>query len=155
MSQKTFRVSLSDEDRQALWAYVTTGIHPARSITRARVLLLADDQHSDPVIAEQVGVCKATVSNIRHRYWTEGVQAVLTEKPRTGAPRQFSGREEAKLTMLACTEPPEGFQRWTMRLLADRFVQIGAVETISHTTVHAWLNHERVPDADGRYSGGV
>lgn len=139
MSKKKFIVSLSDEERQKLQSYVNTGTHPARSIKRARILLLADEGQSDPAIAEQVGVCKATVFNIRRRYYREGIQAALSEKPRSGAPRRFTGRDEAKLTTLACTDPPEGYQRWTIRLLADRFVRLGTVEKISKTTVQRWI----------------
>ena len=171
MSKKTFCVSLAEQDREQLQTFVNTGIHSARSINRARILLKADEGLSDPVIATQVGVCPSTVFNIRRRYCTEGLQTALTEKSRPGPPRRFSGRDEAKLTMLACTNPPQGFQRWTMRLLADRFVQVSAVETISHTTVHQWLkkhaetlakapmvhppDDERVLDADGRCAGSI
>jgi transposase len=139
MSKKKFVVSLSDEDRQALHTYVNTGIHSARSIKRARILLLADNGDSDPAIATQIGVCRATVFNIRRRYWTEGLQAALEEKPRSGAPRTFSGRDEANLSVLACSSPPEGYQRWTVRLLADRLVRLEALESISHMTVHRLL----------------
>jgi transposase len=135
MSQKTFCVSLSDKEQQALQAYVTTGVHAARSINRARILLLADQGQQDAAIAEQVGVCLATVFNTRRRYCIEGLQATLTEKPRSGAPRRFTGHDEATLTLLACTDPPEGYHRWTMRLLADRLVRLEAVEAISPSTV--------------------
>jgi len=135
MSKKIFIVSLSDVEHQELQAYVTTGVHAARSINRARILLLADEGKSDPVIAAQLGVCKTTVFHVRRRYCTEGFQAALSEKPRPGAPKTFTGRDEAKLTTLACTDPPEGHQRWTMRLLADRLVRLEAVETISPSTV--------------------
>jgi putative transposase len=135
MSKKTFRVSLSDTAHQQLQAYVTTGRHSARSINRARILLLANEGKSDPVIAEQVGVCKTTVFHTRRRYCAHGVSAAVSEQPRSGAPKTFTGRDEAKLTTLACTDPPEGYHRWTMRLLADRLVRLEAVEAISPSTV--------------------
>lgn len=153
MSKKIFIVSLSNKERQALQTYVKTGVHSARSINRARVLLKADEGLSDPVIASQVGVCKATVFNIRCRYCREGLPAALREKPRPGPPRRFSGRDEANLTMLACSDPPEGYQRWTIRLLADRFVQLGAVTTISHTTVQTWL--KKTTSNPGKSASGV
>ena len=139
MSKKKFIVSLSDEERQELVSYINTGVHAARSIKRARILLLADTGKSDSAIANEVGVCQSTSFNIRRRYCTEGVQVALTEKPRSGAPRTFTGRDEANLTTLACTKPPEGFQRWTHRLLADKFVELEAVPTISYKTVERLL----------------
>lgn len=135
MSKKKFIVSLPDEERQELVSYINTGTHSARSINRARILLLADQALSDPHIAKQVGVCEGTVFRIRRRYATEGMQAALTEKPRPGAPRKFTGRDEANLTLLACTDPPTGYQRWTHRLLADKLVELNDVPGISYRTV--------------------
>lgn len=139
MSKKIFHITLSESERHELATLGNTGQHAARAIKRARILLLADAGKSDPTIAEYVGTCQATVFNGRRRYCTEGLQAVLTERKRPGPPRRFSGRDEANLTTLACTNPPDGRQRWTVRLLADRFVELGAVETISPTTVQTWL----------------
>ena len=135
MSKKKFHVSLTEKERQKLQAYANTGTHSARSIKRARILLLAHNGESDPTIAKQVGVCLVTVFRIRRRYCNEGLKAALQEKARPGAPRKFSGRDEAKITLLACSQPPEGYQRWTVRLLADRLVRLEYVESISHMTV--------------------
>jgi transposase len=135
MSKKKFIVSLPDEERQELASHIKTGIHSSRSINRARILLLADEELSDPQIAKQVGVCLGTVFRIRRRYCTEGLQAALTEHPRPGAPKTFTGRDEANLTVLACTNPPKGYQRWTHRLLADKLVELEAVSAISYRTV--------------------
>jgi len=153
MSKKLFIVSLSDEERQELQSFVNTGIHSARAIKRARILLLADTTLSDAQIANQVGVCPATSFRTRRRYCTEGLPATLTEKSRSGAPRRFTGRDEALLTTLACSNPPQGFARWTVRLLADRFVQLEAVETISKTTVHEWL--KKTTSSPGKDGSGV
>jgi transposase len=139
MSKKILSVSLPDEERHELQTYVNTGIHAARSIKRARILLLADRGMSDPSIATHVGVCKATVFNTRRRYCTDGLKTALDEKKRPGAPRRFTGRDEANLTVLACSSPPTGAQRWTMRLLADKLIKLGIVETISPMTVQRWL----------------
>jgi transposase len=139
MSKKKFIVSLSGEERQELTAYVNTGVHAARSIKRARILLLADAGTSDPAIADDVGVCQSTAFKIRRRYCTEGIQGALTEKPRSGAPRTFTGRDEANLTTLACTNPPAGYQRWTHRLLADKLIELEAVSAISYKTVERLL----------------
>jgi transposase len=139
MSKKKFIVSLSDEERQELTTYVNTGVHAARSMTRARILLLADAGNSDPAIANVVGVCQSTAFKIRRRYCVEGLQNALTEKPRPGAPRTFTGRDEANLTTLACTNPPAGYQRWTHRLLADKLVEFEVVPAISYKTVERLL----------------
>jgi putative transposase len=135
MSHKKFVVTLTDQERQELTIFINTGIHPARAIKRARMLLLADGGDSDPAMAEEVGVCLATVFNTRRRYCTEGIQAVLTEKPRPGQPRKLDGHGEAQLTAIACSEPPEGRVRWTTRLLADKVVELALVETFSHASV--------------------
>jgi transposase len=139
MPTRKHHVSLTDEERQHLSSYVNSGVHSARSIKRARILLKSAEGLSQTLIAREVGVCQSTVYHIRRRYATEGLEAALQEKPRSGAPRTFSGHDEANLATLACTDPPEGFQRWSIRLLTDRFIQLSSVESISSTTVHEWL----------------
>lgn len=139
MPTRKHHVSLTNEERQHLTAYITSGVHSARSITRARILLKSAEGLSQTVIAREVGVCQSTVYNIRRRYAAEGLQAALEEKPRAGSPRTFTGHDEANLATLACTNPPEGFQRWSIRLLTDRFIRLSSVESISTTTVHEWL----------------
>jgi putative transposase len=135
MSKKIHLIALNDQEHDALQTYVKMGIHSARSITRARILLLAHAGKSDAVIAREVGVCQTTPFNVRRRYCCEGLQAVLTEKPRPGAPRKLDGRGEAHFTVLACSKPPKGRQRWTTRLLADRVVAVGLVDALSYRTV--------------------
>lgn len=135
MSQKRFQVHLSSEDAYTLARMTRVGSHAARTIMRARILLLAHHQHSDPAIAEEVGVCLATVFNTRRRYCQEGLAAVLTDKPRPGQPCKLNGPQEAHLTAIACSEPPDGRVRWTAQLLADRLVELALVETISARTV--------------------
>ncbi len=153
MSKKIFRVSLSHEERHKLESYITTGPHPARSMNRARVLLLADQGASDPTIARTVGVCKATVFNTRRCYCTQGLQAALTEKPRSGAPRKFTGRDEANITVLACTKAPEGRQRWTNRLLADKLVELETIPAISYKSVERML--KKTNSSPGKRSSGA
>jgi len=139
MSQKKYAVSLSDQERQTLTTFVNTGVHAARAIKRAHILLLADGGHSDPAIAEESGTCLTTVCHTRRRYVAEGLQAVLTEKPRPGQPRKLDGHGEARFTALVCSAPPEGCVRWTTRLLADKMVELALVETFSHTSVRRLL----------------
>ncbi|GAK49700.1 transposase [Candidatus Moduliflexus flocculans] len=139
MNQTTYRIHLPHEDIQHLHRFTTTGAHSARAIRRARILLLADEGASDPAIAEDVGVCLTTVFLTRRRYCQEGLEAVLTERARPGQPRKLSGHGEARLTALACSDPPEGHARWTMTLLADRLVELQVVEAISAATVQRTL----------------
>lgn len=153
MSKKKFIVSLSDKERQELTTYSNTGVHAARSIKRARILLLADAGTGDSAIAEAVGVCRSTVFKIRRRYCLEGHQAALAEKPRTGAPRRFTGRNEANLTTLACTAPPPGYHRWTHRLLADKLVELEVVPAISYKTVERML--KKTTSNPGKNANGV
>lgn len=139
MSQQQHIVSLPDEERQELHQYVNSGVHSARSIKRANVLLKSDAGLSQPAIAREVGVSPTTVYNIRRRYCAEGLQAALHDKPRPGAPCKFSGHDMANLVTLACSDAPEGFERWTIRMLADRAVGVISANSISSTTVHEWL----------------
>lgn len=143
MSTKHHIVTLPAEERQYLENYMKTGVHRSRAMIRARVLLLADKDESDPAIAREVGVCKATVFNIRRRYCAEGLQATLDDKPRSGKPRTMTERKVAQVSALACSKPPEGRQRWTHRLLADRLVELAFVESVSHTTVGRVLKKTR------------
>ena len=135
MSKKLHCVQLPDQERALLHQHISTGVHSARSIRRAQILLAADRQQSDPWIAEHHGVSKATVYNIRRRYCTEGLHAALHDKPRPGAPKKLNGRGEARFPAIACSDPPVGHQRWTVRLLADKLVTLELVESISPSTV--------------------
>lgn len=123
MSHKTYCIQLSDDETHRLHRVTTTGKHAARAMIRSRILLLADSGHDDPAIAEEVGVCLATVANTRRRYCQDGLDAVLTERARPGQPRKLDGHGEARLTAIACSDPPEGHARWTASLLADRVVE--------------------------------
>ena len=144
MSRKTiFCVRLSEEDRTELNKYLRHGKSSARSLTRARILLLADEGHSDEVIVEALKVSRPTVNRIRKRYCEGGLDFALYEKPRSGAPPKLDGRVEAELTLLASSEPPEGRSKWTLRLLADKLVELEAVDSISHMSVHRILKKMR------------
>ena len=76
-----------------------------------------------------------TVSRIRKRYLEEGLTAAIEEKPRSGAPRKYDGLDRAKVTALACSDPPEGYAQWSLRLLADKMVELAYVDRISHVTI--------------------
>jgi transposase len=153
MSNKKFVIALSAQDRQRLTPFVNTGIHAARAIKRARILLLAETGPRDLAIADEIGVCLATVFTTRRRYCQDGLEALVTEKPRPGQPRRLDGRQEARLTAIACSTPPDGRSRWTMELLADRFVQLRVVDAISDSTVQRVL--KKMTSSPGKSGNGV
>ncbi len=140
MSRKMLHeVQLSAEDREKLQNHLRRGKSSARSQTRARILLLADAGRSDAEIVEALGTSKSSVARIRKRYCDEGLEFIFKEKPRSGAPPKISGIARAQLVTLACSEPPEGRSRWTLRLLADKFVELGYGNSISHMEVYRTL----------------
>jgi transposase len=143
--EKRYRVTLTDEERQGLRKMVSTGKGAARKLMRARVLLLADQAgggpgKSDPEIADALSCGRATIERVRKQFVEEGLDAVLHPKPSNRVyPRKLDGRSEAHLIALACGAPPEGRSRWTLRLLGDRMVALGHVESLSHEAVRRTL----------------
>jgi transposase len=137
--KKLYCVRLKEDEREELSQYLRRGKSSARSLTRARILLLADAGRPDNEIAEALKVSKSTATRIRKRYCEGGLESSLHEKTRSGAPSKIDGRLEAQLTLLACSDPPEGRSKWTLRLLADRLVQLEIVESISHMSVQRLL----------------
>ena len=135
MPAKKYVVQLSDEERQQLVPLTRKGIHSTRVVTRARILLLADENRAYDKIALYLQCSQSTIMRICKRYCTEGLPFALHEQPRSGSPGKITGRFEATLTALACSTPPEGRARWTLRLLADKLVELGYIEDISHVTV--------------------
>jgi transposase len=135
MSKKIHQVLLTDQARQELTSYLHKGVHPSRVLNRVRVLLLADTGQSDGTIAAQVGVIMGTVYILRRRFSTGGVDEALYEKPRPGHKPKVTARIAAKLCSMVCSDPPEGYSRWTLRLLADRLVELERIDSISHTAV--------------------
>jgi hypothetical protein len=141
---KKYRVFLNGKKRSELRRLVNTGTEKARKLTRARILLLSDESPSGPSkkdkeIMEALGVCARTVALTRQRFTECDIEGALNEKPRSGRPREFTGREEAKLTLIACSEPPEGHNRWSVRLLADKLVELEVVDSISRESVRKYL----------------
>jgi transposase len=100
---------------------------------------LADEGRDDGEISEALKVSKSTANRIRKRYCEGGLEFALHEKARRGAPTKIDGRIEAQLTLLACSKPPDGRSKWTLRLLADRLVEVEAVDSISHMSVQRLL----------------
>lgn len=135
MARKTLPIKLSDKDIRSLTTLLRRGKSSARTQTRARVLdLLHRGQHPHS-IAETLKLSTVTVFNIKRRYFERGLEAALFDKPRSGKPPTIDGSQRAKITALACSPAPDGHARWTLRLLADKAIQLGFVETISHNAV--------------------
>jgi len=148
MPAKRYRVFLNGKKRSNLERLVSTGTNKARTITRARILLLSDESprgisrgmgKTDKEIMEVLGMSARTVAATRQRFVEEDLEGALNEKPRLGRPPKLTGRDEAKLTAIACSEPPEGRVRWSVRLLADKLVEVDLVDSISHEAVRRYL----------------
>lgn len=144
---KQRHICLTDSERSELEQRIKSGVHSARVIARARVLLLLDrsqgDRRSRQEVAEAAMVSLGTVSNIKNRYVTGGLARALHDLPRPGAVPKIDGEVEAHLIALACSEPPEGQERWTLRLLADELVALELVDSISHVAVGNALKKTR------------
>jgi transposase len=141
--RKQYLVQLSDQERAELHALLRRGQAPARKLTRARILLLADDGHIDRVIAETLHCGHSTVERIRRRYAQEELKAALEERFRPGGRPKLDAEQEVILVALACSAPPAGREHWTMQLLADQLVELEVVESISDETVRRCLKKTR------------
>lgn len=134
-----FVVNLTTAERDSLRQLVRSGRAPARRLARARVLLKADEGLSDPEVAAAVEVGVATVHRIRQRCVEEGLEAALGERPRSGAPALLSPKAQAHLVAVACSTPPDERHRWTLRLLAERVIELKLAEHCSYETVRRVL----------------
>jgi transposase len=138
MAKQLRPVELTAEERRELEGLTRRGVVSARRLRRARILLLAADGLPDRAVAAAVGCCVATVATVRRRFADERLGA-LEERPRPGAAPKLDGRATATLVGLACTAPPAGRATWTMQLLADKLVELGAVGAVSDETVRRTL----------------
>jgi len=136
MSHKKQSVNLKENEYADLQKITKSGHERARIINRARILLLADQRHQkiDTDIAEALGVSVTTVANVRKRYHAAGLESIQ-DRPRGNQPTKFKGKPAARITALACTQAPPGHARWTLRLLADKAIELGMVDSISHQSV--------------------
>ena len=145
MPAKKYKVTLTTEERQELTELVNKGKTAARKITRARILLLADENQMGPAwtdarIADALGISSRTVERIRQTCVETGIEAALNHtRPRRTRPKTLDGAAEARLVQLACTEAPDGRERWTMQMLADKLIELEIVATISDETVRTTL----------------
>lgn len=155
------KVYLSEDQRTYLENLIRAGKSSARIQTRARILLLSDRSRGkvrqDIEVAEALMICAASVSRIRRRFVSEGMEAALHDKPRPGRVPKITGDVEAKLTTLACSSPPEGHANWTLKLLADELVQLGCVESITPMAICKRLKKrsKALADKDLVYSKAI
>ncbi len=141
---KKYVVRLTEEERGQLETLVRRGRAHTRKLLYARILLKTDadgpDRWTDERIADALEVSTATVARERRRYCEDGLEvALMPKKPGRPRRRVLDGRAEAHLIALSCSEAPEGRERWSMRLLADRMVELGHVDTVSHETIRRTL----------------
>lgn len=142
MPKKKYVVDLTAEERKTLAHLVQRGKSSARTLTRARILLQADEGLTDEEIATLLDVGVATVERLRQRFVEDNLDA-LNERPRPGGQRKLSGKQEAHLIAVACTPAPTGQSHWTLQLLADQAVALGFVDSIARETVRQVLKKTR------------
>lgn len=140
---KLYIINLTEEERDELTQLATSGRHAARKILHAKILLKADAGLADMEISEHLDVGIRTVERVRRLCSLEGLSAALNPKTRPQREPKIDGEIEARLIQLACSEPPSGRQRWTLRLLADKLVELEVIESISHETVRQRLEKKR------------
>jgi transposase len=150
-------VRLTDDQRETLGRLIRTGSHPAAMRRRAGILLRADadgqDGWTDEEIADHLETSRITVQRVRQQFAAEGLDATLHRKKPTGRQyRKLDGAAEAKLVAVACSGPPAGHARWTMKLLADRLVELEVVESIDPATV--WRTLQKTTSSRGSSSSG-
>lgn len=135
MPRKRQIIKLSETEQSSLTTILSRGSSSAHEQRRARILDLLHRGEHPQRIAEVLGIGIATVYNIQKRYLEEGFEAALKDKPRSGKPPTITGEQKAQITALACSDAPSGYANWTLRLLADKAVECGFIEQISHMEV--------------------
>ncbi len=142
---KKYIVKLKRDERRQLGRLVQNGTGSAKALTHARVLLKADQASGQPgwtdeTISAAFDISVATVERVRQRYVRDGWEAAVKRRARSRErARRLDGQQEAQLIALACSQPPTGHEHWTLRLLADRMVELAYVEALSHETVRQTL----------------
>ncbi len=142
--KKMYEVKLTSKDKKFLENIGRSGKEKSRTITRSRILLLSDQDWLNTDICAALSVTMKTVQNVCGRYINEGLDSALYEKPRSGRPEIFNGKERANITALACSKPPEGYSQWSLRLLADKAIELNFVDDISHTEINTILKKTKL-----------
>lgn len=141
-----YRVTLTQQERTQLEQLTANSKTARHKFLHARTLLLVDASKEGPAwkladVAQALGITSRTIEHIKKRFVEDGLDSALNRKPRQGPPAnlKFDGRFQARVTALACSKAPEGYARWTIRLLADKVVELGIVEKASTMTIHRTL----------------
>ena len=153
MPVSKYKVELTQSERFALIETSGRGKPLARTVKRALALLKADEGLLDREAAEAVSISAATVARVRRRFVEEGLEAAINDRPRSGRERKLSGRQEAHLVAIACSNAPEGHVNWTLHLLADKVVAMEFAGSISLETVRQIL--KKTNSSRGRKRNGA
>jgi transposase len=135
---------LTPEDREKLEIFRSKGLHHAREVNRAHILLALDQKLPEATIQSLLGVGRTAVWRTRSAYCEKGLDYALYDAPRPGAPRDYQTDQEAKVVALACSQPPEGAKRWTIRLLTQVARQESGLQQISRESVRRFLKKTSV-----------
>ena len=153
MVREKFAVRLTLEERNQLEHMVRAGKSSARVTTRARILLKTGEGWSAPKVAQALDVSEGTVFRLKRRLAEDGLDGALKDRPQAHRYRKLDDLGEAHLIALACSPAPDGHEHWNLRLLADRMVDLGVVESLSHETVR--LHLKKTSSNRGRRSSGA
>jgi transposase len=148
-----YRVDLTEAERDQLQGLIRRGKHGSRTLTRARILLKADEEMTDDAVAAALDVGYATVGRVRQRFVEAGLDRALKDGPRPGATPKLDERQCAHLIAVACSGAPSGHAHWTLRLLAGKVVELGFAESCSHETVRRTL--KKTISSPGRNACGA
>ena len=136
---KRYKVVLTREERQQLEKIISSGIAPARKLTRARILLKVDEGRSKTEISQVLDVTNNTVTNVCRSFQSQRLAAIERKKPNREYEHSLDGEAEAHLIAIACSAPPEGRERWTLRLLQSEMIKRQYVDEVSHETIRTAL----------------
>ena len=145
MPKINYKVELNEEEKKQLKQIVSKGKAPAKKIIRSNILLATNDKREPKItmreVAEIYGVSTTTVNEVRKSYAERGIEGTINRKKRDTPPvaAKITGEIEAKIIALSCSEPPAGYNRWTLRLLTSRVVELGYIESIGRTSVNEVL----------------
>jgi putative transposase len=146
MSTQT-QLHLTSQQRKQLHKLIRSGSAKARTLTKARILLMTDyskgAHRTDEEVGSALGVSMRTIVRVRRRCLEGGLEAALYDKARSGRPPKITGEIEAQITVLACSDPPPGHAKWSLRLLADKTVELGYLDRISHVAISNRLKKTR------------
>jgi transposase len=143
MSKKRYVVDLTEGERKQVLELTSKGKVAVRKVTRARILLKAEQGWTDEQIVAGLDTSLSSVERTRKRFVEGGLPKALNDDPRPGAKRKLDGRGEAHLIALTCSEPPDDHEHWTLRVLAERLIELGVVDSISHEAVRQTLKKTR------------